>query len=202
MMHLHVLVSGGAMLGLLAFNAVFVRLWLGPELYAGDYVNALIAVNLFVASLVHGAFTAVGTVGHRLLIGSLTLLIGAAYCTLAVGLGVVRGIEGLLEASLLSAVVFGLCPGLALLDRVFGYGWRAVPAEAIWPWLVRSAPFLAAAGWLGANVGSGPWWKPIGAGAVLAVVYLWWARPLVGSVPWPLSARPWLIRLRLISEPP
>jgi O-antigen/teichoic acid export membrane protein len=197
-MHLHVLISGGAMLALLAFNPVFVRLWLGPALYAGDSVNVLVAANLFVASIVHGAYTAVGTVRYRLSIGSLNVIAGVAYFALALGLAGARGLEGLLLASLISTVVFGLLPGAVLLGLVYGYGWRAVLSEALWPWLARSAPFLVGAGWLGATLCGGPLWQPVGAGALLGAVYLWWIRPMAGSVPWPLNARPWLVKLRLI----
>jgi O-antigen/teichoic acid export membrane protein len=202
MMHLHVLISGGAVLGLLVFNPAFVRAWVGPALYAGDYLNVLLAANLFLSALVHGAFTTVGAVSHRLLIGSLTMGYGTLYCVLAFGFSRVRGIEGLAEASLLSGVVLGLIPGLSILGRVYGYGWRAVLGDAIGPWLVRSAPFLMAAGWFGAALGDGPAWRPVGTGMLLGAAYMWWIRPLVADVPWPIRARSWLVRLRLLPSAP
>jgi hypothetical protein len=202
MIHLHVLISGGAMLGLLAFNPAFVRAWVGPALYAGDSVNVLLAANLFVAALVHGALTSVGAVSHRLLVGLLTLGFGALYCGLAFGLAAVRGVGGLVEASLLSSCLLGLIPGLAVVGRVHGYGWRPVLAEAVGPWLARSAPLLITAAWLGAALGGRPAWQPAAVGLLLGAVYLWRVRPLVAAVPWPVRARPWLLRLRLVPAAP
>jgi O-antigen/teichoic acid export membrane protein len=196
-LHLHVLITGSAVLGLLLFNPAFVRAWVGPGLYAGNAVNLLLAAGLFLSTLIHAAFTLVGLIGYRLAVGGATLLCGGLYVGLAVLLVRVHGIAGLVEASLISGTLACLIPGAYLLTKVYEYTWREL-SGVVGSWAVRAAPFVAACAGLGMVWADAPVWQPAAAGVALGVLYLGWMRPFLATIPWPVRVGKFLTRFRII----
>lgn len=199
---MHLIISCGSAFWLLLFNPLFVRLWVGGDLYAGHDTNILLVLNLVLNAVAHGAITVVAVVSHRKHVGMLGLANGAAFVALAIPLCYIDGIRGIVEASLLATGCISLPCSFYLLRVVYGISFGTFVADCFWPWLWRSAPFLIAAGWLGVVLGERPALQPLASGVLLGVVYLWTVRPLVAAVPWPVRARPWLIRMRLIPVTP
>jgi O-antigen/teichoic acid export membrane protein len=196
-LNLHLLTSGAASIGLLAANPTFVRILLGPGVYAGDYVNVLLVAGLLLGSVAHGAFKAAAVAGLRPLVGSLTLVWGAVHCAAVAVLVQVRGLAGPGEAAIAVGLVAGLVPGVLVLHWVYDLS----PSEVvgvIGRWLVRLLPFLAAAGWVGITLGTGQYHLLIGASLAIGIGFAVAVRGLVADVPWPASLRARLARLRLI----
>lgn len=200
-LHLHLFASGGAAIGLLAFNPAFVRLLVGAGVYAGDYVNALLAAGLLLGSFTHGAFKAAAVVGARPLIGALTLAWGAVHCGATVALTQTRGLSGPGEAALAVGVLAGFVPALLVLWRVYDLSPRAVLTGAVGRWLLLLGPFLAAALWAGVALSEGSPYTLVAAGGACLTLYALASRGLLAGVPWPAGVRARLLRLRVIPAP-
>jgi hypothetical protein len=197
---LYVMVPGLASLALLTGNGALVRVWLGPQMYGGDYVSGLLALNLLQASVTGGIFKVIGAVGLRMPVGATTLLAGGLYVTLGYWLGETRGLAGIIEATWITGLSVMLPVGLLLMWKIYALSLREILAQYMGPWLIKSLPFFLLAGWLGVNI------KDVSILIVAAVValicgaYLWWMRPLLGRAPWPARVRNWLVAVRLIGE--
>ena len=83
MLRLHALLAGGAACVILAFNPAFVRAWVGPGLFGGLTLSALLAASILVSSIVHGLITTASVLGNRFRVGVLVLVNGVVQTVLA-----------------------------------------------------------------------------------------------------------------------
>jgi len=194
---LYLLIPGGATLVLLVLNPWFVRAWVGANLYAGDYVSGLIAVNLFVATVAGGLFKVVGVVGYRTPIGLAAVVAGLVSIGLGYALGSGRGAAGVAEAGLITSVAVILPFGMMMLAKVYAVSMSTFLAECLVPWVLRAAPLLAAAAWLGTRLANASFLSVALATLGLCGAYLFAVRPLVDRAPWPSGVLSWLVRARL-----
>lgn len=201
LLRLHLLLAGGAAAALLAFNPAFVVRWVGPDLFGGTGLNALLAAGIVSASLVHGVLTCAAVVGHRLQAGLVTLANGVAQLACAWVLGRAWGLPGIAAASLVAAAVAALPAGLRVLHQATGLRTADVWRHLLHPWLRRSLPLLVAAG------ASSVFHRETGvagAAAIAAMVapaYVWWMRPLYVGLPFDDRLGRWLVSLRLVPAP-
>jgi hypothetical protein len=194
---LYLLIPGAAAVALLVANPWFVPAWVGPDLYAGDYVGGLLAVNLVIGSAVSGLFKVVSVVGHRTRIGVATLVYGTLSLGLGYGLGLLHGMAGLAEGAVLAGAGFAVPYGLRLLRRVHGVGPRELVANGFARWAVWAAGLGTAAVALGAVIGR----TPVGVAATALAFLIGYTvvlRPVIAGAPWPARVRGWLLRLRLV----
>lgn len=182
----------------LAFNPSFVSLWVGEARFAGLTANALVAAGVLSLSLAHVVFTSAATLGARVQIGFVSIAQGAAHVGAALLLGRMWGVAGVAAAALVGTLLVAYPFGAWQLRRVTSLSQRELWARALGPWAIRAALLLA----LGLAVGFVGWrisiWAPLLAGPALAVLYLWWMRPLYHGIPLPARVRPVLVRLRLL----
>ena len=187
-----------AAVGLLVANPAFVSWWISPDLYAGTYSNALLALTMIVACFAGGCFKLVSVVGKRQVIGWATLLAGAVY----VGLGSIlvhfRGVAGLVEAGLVVWLIVILPIGLFLAARVYQLTFADLLESGIVLWFLLTVPTLILASWIGSQLSTNPLAAVI-ASVFVMVAYIIGLRPLVQQAPWPARVRVWLARLSLAS---
>jgi O-antigen/teichoic acid export membrane protein len=192
---LHFVLIGSAVCGLLAFNPTFVNLWVGPQLYGGDLLNALLAVGYIVATAVQAVISPPAAVGYRRpFIGSIVLVNGAAYAALALWLGANVGLVGLPIAFVISSLAIRFVCGLQLTRRLFGLGEAEIWSNHFRPWLFRVGPALVLAGWIGPRLAAAGLWIAILVTAVGAMLYVWWIRSLWFRLPVPDQLRRRLTR--------
>jgi O-antigen/teichoic acid export membrane protein len=191
---LYLVLAGGAAILVLAANASFVRLWVGPEFFAGVAVNVVLAAGLISGSIGH-AFAALGSaLGRRLPIGFAGLVQGAVHVLLAVTLTLLLGLEGLALAAILSVVLTMIPIGLRTLHAAAGFeaGQLARDVNA-WSW--RAAPALVCAALVGAT-GATLWVTGVAAVA-LCIAYVWSTRSLYAHLPIDSRYRRLLATVRL-----
>jgi hypothetical protein len=201
---LYLLLPGAAAVVVLLVNPWFVRIWpgVGPQCYAGDYVNVLIALNFVVGSAVTGLFKVVAVVGHRIRIGMATVVYGAAAAGLGYLLGREHGMAGLAEGAVIAGVALAIPYGLCVVRAVHQLGPRELVAGGVGRWAAITVPLLAAAGWLGGQLADGPVAAIAAAGVVLALAYAAVLRPVIDRAPWPDRVRGWLRRAWLVPAAP
>jgi hypothetical protein len=197
---MYLLLSGFMAFAVVAGNPALVRVWLGPDLYAGHAVNALVAANLVLGGLVTGLFKVVAVGGYRPAVGFATLVYGALTAAVVYALGRAGGLAWVAAGPVVTAAAFAIPVGLWLLPKVYGVSAREVVGWWL-AWAVRSAPFLAAGGGLGAALMGRPAWA-FAAAAAVGLAYLAVTRPLVAVVPWPAAARRILVRVRVVPAEP
>ncbi len=198
MLLLYLFIPGLAVIGLLVANPWFVRAWLGPNYYAGNYVSALIAVTLLVSSATGGLFKVVGSVGYRLRIGMVALVYGLLAFGLSYLLGRQRGMAGMAEGSLIASAVFAVPCGLKILWAAYGIRVGDLVAVGIGRWFLITAPLLAAATWVGSYVANLSFVLVAITGLLLMIGYIVLLRPVVARAPWPQKIQDWLARMHLI----
>src|SRR5262245_31555742 len=115
MLRLHLLLSGLAACGLLAFNPAFVAKWVGEPFFGGVLLNALMASGVVVYSMVHGFITTASVLGNRLKVGVVGFVNGVAQTILAVLFGQWWGLPGIAVAGLVAAVITSVPAGILLL---------------------------------------------------------------------------------------
>jgi len=179
-----------------ALNATFVRMLMGPDLYAGSAVNAAIGLNLILGAIVTGLFKVVGSVAFRPLIGLSTLIYGVLAVTFSLALGSPFGLVGAVLGTAVATVLFALPLGLWLLPKAYpihlwelGTWWLS--------WALRSLPFLAAAALISHRLADQTGWC-LAATAAVGVLFLVTSGPVIADVPWPVTARRILVRCRVI----
>ena len=194
--------AGAVACAVLAFNPSFVAVWVGAERFAGLGVNALLAAGILALSLTHALFTTAATLGARVRTGIAALAQGAVHVAAAVVLGRAYGLAGVAAAALAGTVLVAGPAGAWLLRRATGLGAGHLWRQAIGPWAIRALPLLA----LGAAIGTvgtrGRVWVPLVLAPALAMVYVWWMRPLYRGLPLPAAVRKVLVRLRLLPPAP
>lgn len=192
--------AGAVACAVLAFNPGFVALWVGAERFAGLGTNALIAAGAVGLSLAHALFSTAATLGARVQIGAASVAQGAVHLGAAVLLGRMFGLPGVAAAAVIGVALVAYPAGVHYLRKVSGLTQGDLWRRALAPWSARASVLLLA----GAAIGIGGWraspWLPLGAAPVLALVYVWWMRPLYADLPLPARLRPVLVRLRLVPE--
>ncbi|HEU0302242.1 MAG TPA: hypothetical protein VFR37_22485 [Longimicrobium sp.] len=192
--------AGVVACAVLAFNPSFVSLWVGPGRFAGLTTNALVAAGAIALSLGHSLFTTAATLGARVQVGFATVAQGIVHLAAAVLLGRLFGLPGVAAATLLGTALVAYPAGVHYLRRVTGLGHADLWRGALAPWSARAALLLL----LGLAVGIAGWraavWPPLLLAPGLAVLYVWWMRPLYAGLPLPERLRPVLARLRLVPE--
>jgi O-antigen/teichoic acid export membrane protein len=201
MLRLHLLLSGAAACGLLAFNPAFVTSWVGPALFGGLALNALLALGVVLSSVVHGLLTSAAVLGRRMGVGVVVLVNGLTQTLLAIVLGHRIGIIGVAWASVVASALTSLPAGIALIRRATSFTPDVLVSTLLWPWFVRMAPIVGLALMVGiSGQHLGLWAAAVVAGLVCAA-YVWQARPLLTEIATEPRFGLWLRRLRLVSPP-
>jgi O-antigen/teichoic acid export membrane protein len=198
MLRLHLLLSGAAMCGLLAFNPTFVTRWVGEEFFGGLSLNLMLALGVVVYSLVHGVITTASVVGNRLQIGTVTLVNGVVQTALALGFAGPWGLTGIAMAGLVAGIVTSIPVGVRLLGRTTQLTSSALARELIGPWFVRVAAIAAVSGVVGAfHQVLGLVFSGLLAAAIV-LIYVWYMRPFYVGLPLDPRWVDWLVRIRLM----
>lgn len=201
MQRVHVLIAGVAACGVLVFNPAFVTRWVGPHLFGGLSLNALLAMGVIVHSFAHGLVTSASIVGNRPRVGALVFVNGVVQLPLAVVLGHRFGLNGVAWAGLVAAAMTVIPGGLVLLRPSTSLTARAMVSELIAPWAMRAIPFLAIAAAIGAFYQSLGLWLSAAAAAMVCLAYAWHMRPLYAALPLGPRWTEWLVRLRILPAP-
>jgi O-antigen/teichoic acid export membrane protein len=191
------LATGGTCI-LLAVNGAFVSGWVGPHLFAGSGVNAVLAAIILVSTLAHGMSVVASALGKRLHVGVAALASGTVQVALALVLGRRFGLIGIPLASL-SAQLLVLVPLLlpALADRT-GLALSGLAREVLRPWAVVSLPMMLACAGIGALQLPLGFSGAVVAGVVVGLTYALGARSLIlGYSPVAALIRGRLAALRL-----
>jgi Na+-driven multidrug efflux pump len=192
--------AGAVACAVLAFNPSFVSLWVGPERFAGLATNALVAAGAVALSLSHALFSTAATLGARVQIGFATVLQGVVHVSAAVLLGRAFGLPGIAAAGVIGTALVAYPAGVYYLRRVAGLSQGELWRGALGPWSTRAILLLL----IGVFVGIAGWrasvWPPLVLAPALAILYVWWMRPLYAGLPLPERLRPVLARLRLVPE--
>lgn len=196
---LYLVLPSFAAIGLLILNSVFVDWWIGPELFAGSYVNTLMAANLVASVVAGGCLKLVCVVGNRHVVGCTTLIAGIVYAVLGFCMVRVREIAGLAETSLIVSLLVVLPVGGQLITRVFGVRYRELSQYGMGRWLAISIPMLIAACVIGVYV-RGSMAIAITVSVVVICLYGFLLRSVLSEVPWPIRVRFWLARLSIIPK--
>ncbi len=195
---LHLLLAGGAAVGVLIFNPAFVKAWVGAGMFGGLTLNALLAVGVVFYSMVHGLVTCAAVLGNRPRVGVAVLANGVLQLGLGVFLGHRLGLVGIAWAGIVAGALTSLPAGLMLLKPSTSMSLRALAGDLIGPWFVRIAPIAVVAAIGGGLYDSlGPWLSGV-AGVVLGMAYLRAMRPLYDSLPFGPRVGAWLVRLHLL----
>jgi O-antigen/teichoic acid export membrane protein len=202
-LRVHLLLGGVAALGVLAFNPLFVRAWVGAELFGGAALNGALTAGLVVTAFVHGLVCCAAVLGHRRAVGGATLACGLLNVALAVVLGRLWGLPGVALAPVASALLTTLPAGVLLVGRAAGLSARRLARDVWLPWAVRLVPLVvvvAAIASPGAGFG-GDASVVIAAGALALAAYAWSMRFVYPHLPLPGRLRAPLGWLAAASAP-
>ncbi len=198
MLQLHLLLASGAACLVLAFNPLFVKLWVGVNFFGGLGLNALLAIGLIWLTWIHALVGTTAVIGNRLRVGIATILNGLLHVLLAVLLGSVWGLKGIVVASMASGALTTLPIGSWLLRLSVGLDFTRTLKRILVPWFVRAVPLLAIAGVFGTYFMIVSLWKGVLFVLLLGITYLWWMRPLYRNLPLNPRIRALLVTLRLV----
>ena len=203
MLRLHLLLAGGAACGLLLFNPVFVRAWVGPELFGGLVLNTLLAAGIVAAGLVHGVLATASVIGNRVRVGAVTLMQGIVQVGAAWLCGRMWGLPGIAAAAAVTGLAISLPAGIRLLTPVTGLTLTALRDELLVPWLQRTGWLLLACVALAPVLRRASLPSAVAVTVFAGVTYLVALRPMLASLPAldavPVMARlsRWLVRVRM-----
>jgi Na+-driven multidrug efflux pump len=190
LLRVNIAMAGAAVCVVLAANPGFVVWWtrnLDTYVFAGDQVNGILATALMVTSIAHVVSVVTSVLGHRLHVGTATIVSGAVQAVLAYTLGKRLGVFGVVLASVL-AQSFILLPLLARpFAKTTGVTFRGAVREAVIPLAVRSGPLAVIALFVGLWLPAPPFWGILLLGAVTAGGYLWLTRNIYLDYP-PIQA--------------
>jgi O-antigen/teichoic acid export membrane protein len=201
MLRLHLLLAGGAACVILAFNPAFVSAWVGPEFFGGLALSALLASGIVVHSLVHGLMATASVLGNRLAVGTITIVCGLAQALLAVVLGRIWGLEGIVAAALGASLAVAVPAGVSLLRPLVDLNRSSLARDLILPWLSPTASVGVVAAMVGLS------YQALGVvmsgvlSAAVGLAYVWQMRPLYRSLPLGDRTAAWLVRLKLLPSP-
>ena len=178
MVRVYLALAGAAACVVLAANPAFVRMWVGPALFAGGTANVLIAILAIAMTLGHALAVVPSVLGQRLQIGAATIVCGVLHLGFAFALGLKFGIAGVLAAGVLShGVVFAALARKPFV-RATGMHEAALVSEVIVPWFIRFAPLAVLSFGVSRYTGTPPLYVTIPGGAALAAVVMLYMRPL------------------------
>ena len=178
---------------ILAANPAFVRWWVGPELFAGLRINAVLAAAVVAVTGAHALAGSVAVLGRRLYVGTATLIAGVAHVALALWLGASFGLIGIPLAGFI-AQGFLLVPMLfPAVKAVAGFHADELIRRVLIPWGPRALVLIGAATAIGIAGRQAPVWIAIPLGGTVALITLFFCRHLILDYP-PVAS---LIRARL-----
>lgn len=201
MLRLHLLLSGAALCGLLAFNPAFVTAWVGREFFGGLTLNALMAIGVVLYSLSHGVITTASVLGNRLQVGYASLANGIAQIGLALTLGRSWELHGIAAAGLVAGLATSIPAGILLLGPATGLTARHLARDLMAPWAARAGVLVVLA------ATAGVFHRTLGlalssvVAAAISIAYLWQMRPLYAGLPLDARLVGWLVRVRLMPPP-
>jgi O-antigen/teichoic acid export membrane protein len=180
LMRLYMILAGGAALTILAVNPAFVRWWVGPSLFGGAPLNALLAVGLIASSFAHALAVLSSALGRRTTMGAAGMAQGVLNVVSSVVFVMAFGFEGLPVAIIVSAAVIMIPVGLRTLAAVSGIAKGRVVSDLV-EWSRRSAPTLAVA--LAIGTSRVPVWMAAAAVVPVGAAYLWMTRAFYAELP-------------------
>jgi O-antigen/teichoic acid export membrane protein len=192
LIRLNLLPIGAIACATLAANALFVRVWVGTEMYGGFRLNVILTLDVVVLSVVHAILTPAAVLGSRLQVGAITVANGAAHIVFALVLGRWFGLCGVAAATALSALVTSIPVGARLLAERTGITARSVFGSVVLPWGARALPcalFAAVGGWAfgrsGAPLGGRGGTILLGGATAGLIVsaYLWSVKSIMRGLP-------------------
>ncbi len=192
--------AGGVAVVMLAFNPTFVSLWVGPDKFGGLALTALLAAGVLGLSLVHGILVPTGVMGNRFRVGLITLIQGGLTISLALALGYFFGLRGVAAAGVIVSFLVVLPLGARALKSLIRLSSVELLSEALLPWLWRLSALLVLSIAIGIFLPRNSRLALICLAPLLGFVYVWHMRPLYVGLPFPVSVKPWLIRMRLIPQ--
>ena len=198
MLRLHLLLSGAALCGILAFNPAFVTWWVGPGFFGGPGLSALVAIGVVVYSLSHGLVTTASVIGQRFKVGLAAVANGVVQIGLALAFGQLWSLNGIAAAGLLASLATSIPAGIRLLRPSTGLSAEHLVNELVGPWLTRAITFFAlaaVAGFFSRTLGL------VMSGVLAALIsagYVWYMRPLYVGLPLNARLMEWLVRVRLL----
>lgn len=177
--------SGGIAFMLVLFNAPFVAVWVGPDKYATNIVNLLIALGAVALSVNHVLGGVIAAIKYRLTVGMVTLGQGLVYLVTAFALGPMLHLAGIATGTLISALAFSVPVYVWLIPKVMPVTAAQLLREAFLPWIVRFGPLIVVAWVAGQQIEDLPLWAVCTAAPIAAAVYAWLLYPLCAGVPIP-----------------
>ncbi len=181
-LRLHLILAGGVAIVVLAVNPALVSKWLGPTLFGGHLLSALIAIGVLFLSFSHGVLATASVTGNRLRIGVISLVGGLVYVVVAVTLGKLWGLVGVASATIFVEATILIPFGLSTLSAASGIRPAEIVSQAIFPWATRFVPIAAIA----AAVGMIPtrinilWIATVG--GLVGLIYLWSLKPIYREI--------------------
>ena len=163
----------------LAANPAFVRGWVGDGFFAGNGINALLAMVAIGATAAHALSATVSVLGKRLYVGATTLVAGAAHVALAYVLGRRFGLAGIPLAGLVVQAVVLVPLLVPALRNVAAMSFDQMIRGVLSPWAVRAVPLLGLAAAVGIAAGRAPIWLAIPLGVLTGLAVLFACRRLI-----------------------
>ncbi len=196
---LYYLLSCMVAIFVMAANPAFVTWWLGPELFAGTWVNIVVMLGVMVAGFAGGCFKMAAAISKRWVVGLATLVAGIFQIVL--GLGLIRShqIAGLPEASFIVWTMIILPIGLWIVATIFHIRLNDLKPYRLVRLLVVTILALGCAAWTGHQLQLKPLLSVLSAG-VICLIYGWLLIPQLKIVPWPSPIRKWMDRFALIKN--
>jgi Na+-driven multidrug efflux pump len=175
--------AGAGVCIVLAANPAFVGRWVGPNLFAGARVNAVLAASVIALTIGH-VFTVVTSVlGGRMRAGLATIGAGVAQVTLAFVLGRRFGLAGVVAASVLAQ----LCVLVPVVAGEFLRSTTVTFADLLrsvaLPLGIRTLPIAIVAAMIGVSMPVAPLWMTIGMSGVIGALYLLATRSIYLNYP-------------------
>lgn len=202
MIRLHLLLAGAVASIVLAFNPVFVSLWVGDVLFGGPALNAMLAAGVIAAAILHGVLAPATALGHRLRAGVVMFSSGLIQIMCALTFGSLWGLTGIAAAGVLTALILAVPVGATVLLRSTELPWSMLWREVLVPWARRAAPVMAAAAALGLLTQTAGVFGSAAMTAILVAGYVWQMRPFYRDLPLEPHWVGWLVSFRLLPRAP
>jgi O-antigen/teichoic acid export membrane protein len=193
-------VSGAIVVGILAVNQSFVRVWVGEQYFGGMVLTGVLLANMIVRHWVFCYAVTLFYCGHERVTTTVQVVDGVVSLGLSIVLVRWLGIVGAPLAALISVLVIQAPVNLWWLAKTSG---RSVPhlVSAVVPWFARFAPLVAAAIATGLYLGPGSLLGVAGVGAVVGLAYAGLMLPILRRPPLDVYAAPVLARFqRLVAR--
>lgn len=180
---LNMIVGGAVATAVLASNGAFVRVWVGADYFLGARFNAILAINVILACLVHGLGSIVAVLGKRLEMGVALIGNGVIHIVLATILSKHIGVYGVVLATFASGALTCLPVAMTLAHSQIGSSSREIVGRALLRWGFRFVPLGIGALFLGKVCTTRPLVTVVPLCAAFGLSYLWWMKPLYAHVP-------------------